>query len=59
MTSYSAKGAIELGREVQPFEIAVEGASKKQARDRLYSLLGSKHSVSRAKINLKSLQEVE
>lgn len=56
---YSAKGTIELGREVQPFEITVKGASKKQARENLYSELGSKHSVPRAKIRLKSLDEVE
>jgi len=59
MTRYSAKGTIELGREVQPFEVNVEGASEKQARENLYSLLGSRHSVSRAKISLESLNEVE
>lgn len=59
MTNYSAKGTIELGREVQPFEITVEGNSEKQARESLYSLLGSKHSVPRAKIRLNSLNEVE
>ncbi len=52
MTEYTFSGKIELGRKTHPFERTVEANSEKQAKDTLYSQLGSEHSVPRGKITL-------
>ncbi len=56
MSDYSFSGKMKLGRGTQPFTREVEAESEKHAREKLYSQLGSEHSITRGKI---SIEEVE
>jgi len=58
MTEYSFSGKIVLGKKEHPFEREVEAESEKQAEDKLYSELGSEHSVPRGKIEIEDVEEV-
>lgn len=57
MTIYEFSGKIQLGREEQPFEKEVEAESEKHAKDKVYSELGSKHSVPRSSIQIDESEE--
>ena len=57
MTEYSFSGKIDLGRKEPGFERTVEADSEKHARDKIYSQLGSEHSVSRSKIDIEEVEE--
>jgi ribosomal protein L20A (L18A) len=52
MTTFEFSGEIQLGNHAQPFNREIEAESEKHAEDKLYSELGSEHSVSRSKIKL-------
>ncbi|MFB6209431.1 MAG: 50S ribosomal protein L18Ae [Candidatus Nanohaloarchaea archaeon] len=52
MTTYTFSGKIDLGREKPEFEREVEAESEKHAREKLYSELGSEHSIGRGKIHI-------
>ena len=52
MTTFEFSGEIQLGNHAQPFDREIEAESEKHAEDKLYSELGSEHSVSRSKITL-------
>ncbi len=58
MPTYKFSGEIELGRQKQPFEREVEAESLRHAREKLYSTLGSEHSVKRTKIDVEETEEV-
>lgn len=57
MKSYTFEGKIRLGDETQPFKREIKAQSTKHAKDKLYSELGSEHSVSRSKIKLEETEE--
>lgn len=58
MTVYEFSGKIDLGRDKPEFEREVEAESEKQAEDKLYSQLGSEHSLNRGKITINEVEEV-
>lgn len=57
MTTYKFSGKINLGRSKHGFEREVEAESEKQAEDKLYSQLGSEHSLGRGKISIEESEE--
>lgn len=57
MTTYRFSGEIEQGRGENPFEREIEAESLEYARDKLYSQLGSEHSVTRGKITIEEEEE--
>lgn len=58
MAAYSFSGKIRQGRGNNPFEREVEAESLDHAREKLYSSLGSEHSVPRSKIEIEDEEEV-
>lgn len=56
--AFTVTGKAELGKETQSFEREIEAESKDHARDLVYSQLGSEHSISRANIQIKSVEQV-
>jgi len=58
MTTYRFSGEIDLGRDSPVFEREVNAESEKQAEDKLYSQLGSEHSLNREKITVEEMEEV-
>ncbi|MFB6292206.1 MAG: 50S ribosomal protein L18Ae [Candidatus Nanohaloarchaea archaeon] len=58
MPRYKFSGEIEQGRGTNPFEREVEAESLKHAREKIYSSLGSEHSVPRSKIEIEESEEV-
>jgi ribosomal protein L20A (L18A) len=58
MTQYRFSGELDQGRLETPFEKEVEGESLKHAREKLYSQLGSEHSVTRGKIEIEEEGEL-
>lgn len=57
MTEYNFSGEIQLGNHKQPFNREIKAESKKHAEDKLYSELGSEHSVSRSRITVEEGEE--
>lgn len=57
MTTYTFTGEITLGRGKHPFERDVEGESKKHAKEKLFSQLGSEHSIKKTKIKIETEEE--
>lgn len=59
MTEYSFSGAIQQGRQENPFQRNISAESKEYAEDILYAELGSEHGVTRSKITIENVEEVE
>ncbi|MFB6182825.1 MAG: 50S ribosomal protein L18Ae [Candidatus Nanohaloarchaea archaeon] len=57
MTQYSFSGKITLGRSTHGFKKEVEAESEEHAEQKLYSQLGSEHSVPRSKISIESTEK--
>ncbi|MDY6789094.1 MAG: 50S ribosomal protein L18Ae [Candidatus Nanohaloarchaea archaeon] len=57
VAEFIVSGTAELGRESQPFEKEIEAESEKDAEDRVYSMFGSKHGISRANVRIESLEK--
>jgi len=55
--TYEFSGEVELGYDTQPFSREIDAESEKHARDKLYSQLGSEHSIGRDKINIDEEKE--
>ncbi len=55
---FKIQGAAEVGRETLPFEKEIEAKTEKHAKDVVYSIYGSKHGVSRSKIEINSIEEL-
>ncbi len=58
MTEYRFSGKIRQGRGNNPFEREVAAESLEYAREKLYSSLGSEHSVPRSKIEIEDEEEI-
>ncbi|MFB6208090.1 MAG: 50S ribosomal protein L18Ae [Candidatus Nanohaloarchaea archaeon] len=59
MPTYRFSGKISLGRGVHGFERQVEAKSLNHAEEKLFSELGSEHSIPRSKIAIEDSGEVE
>ena len=57
MTTFEFSGEIQLGNHAQPFDREIEAESEKHAKDKLYSELGSEHSVPRSRITVEGDEE--
>jgi ribosomal protein L20A (L18A) len=57
MTDYRFLGELDQGRIKTPFERTIEANSLTHAREKLYSQIGSEHSVTKGKIEI--LEEEE
>jgi large subunit ribosomal protein LX len=52
---FEIKGDFRMGEEVRPFSKVIEAPSERQARERVYTLFGSKHRVKRRYITIHSI----
>lgn len=57
MSTFTFTGQISLGRSKHSYEREVEAESESHAEDKLYSELGSEHSVNRNKIEIESVEK--
>ncbi|WP_414838218.1 50S ribosomal protein L18Ae [Candidatus Nanosalina sp. VS9-1] len=58
MTEFEFTGTLDQGRSTTPFTRTIEGESLKHATEKLYSQLGSEHSVTRGKITIEETEEL-
>ena len=59
MTVYEFEGQLETGRAKRSFNREIEAESEKHAKDQLYSVLGSEHSITRSKITVETATQQE
>lgn len=59
MPTYTFSGKITIGRSSPGFQREVEAESRKHAEEKLFSELGSEHSVPRSKIVVEEVEETE
>ncbi|MFB6204655.1 MAG: 50S ribosomal protein L18Ae [Candidatus Nanohaloarchaea archaeon] len=59
MPTYRFSGKISLGRGVHGFERQLEAESLSHAEEKLFSELGSEHSVPRSKIEIDESGKLE
>jgi len=52
---FEVKGDFRMGDEVRPFSKVIEAPSEMQARERIFTLFGSKHRVKRRYITIHSI----
>ncbi|MDP6626305.1 MAG: 50S ribosomal protein L18Ae [Methanopyri archaeon] len=53
------KGSFRMGRNVMPFTKTVTAENKDDAKELIYSLLGSKHKAKRTAINIDAIAKVD
>ncbi|MFB6145320.1 MAG: 50S ribosomal protein L18Ae [Candidatus Nanohaloarchaea archaeon] len=58
MSRFKFSGKIDTGRRTTPFEREVEAESLKHGEEKVYSQLGSEHSVDRSKIEIEESEEL-
>jgi ribosomal protein L20A (L18A) len=58
MTEFRFSGVLDVGMDKTPFERTVEAETEKHAEDKVYSQLGSEHSVTRGKIKIDESEEL-
>jgi len=58
MKVYRVKGKFLMGKIWQPFSKEIIGNDENEARERLFSILGSRHRVKRRMIKIDSIREV-
>ncbi len=58
MKAYRIEGKFLMGKKWQPFVKEVIGNSEEEARERILSILGSRHRVKRRMINIASIKEL-
>jgi large subunit ribosomal protein LX len=59
MPEFKATGEVDYGKKKTSFDKTVEAGSKSHAEDIVYSDIGSKHGVTRGKIEIDTLEETE
>lgn len=57
MTQYRFTGRLDTGRAETPFEREVDAESVDHGREKVYSQLGSEHSITRSKITIEEGEE--
>ncbi len=58
MKAYRIEGKFLMGKKWQPFVKEVIGNNEEEARERILSILGSRHRVKRRMINIASIKEL-
>jgi len=58
MKVYRVEGRFLMGKIWQPFSKEVMGDDEEEARERIYSLFGSRHKVKRRMIKIEGMKEV-
>jgi large subunit ribosomal protein LX len=58
MKAFKVKGSFMMGDRLQSFKKEIAGIDEDNAKERIYSILGSKHNVKRNKIKIESIVEV-
>ena len=58
MKVYRIEGKFLMGKIWQPFSKEVIGNDENEAKERLFSLLGSRHRVKRRMIKVETIKEV-
>ncbi|KAA0005204.1 MAG: 50S ribosomal protein L18a [Thermoplasmata archaeon] len=58
MKVYRVEGKFLMGKIWQPFSKEIIGNDENEARERLFSILGSRHRVKRRMIKIDSIREV-
>lgn len=58
MKAFKVKGKFLMGDRWQGFTKEVAGKDEIEVAERIYSVLGSKHRVKRAKIKISEVQEI-
>jgi len=58
MKVYRISGKFLMGKIWQPFSKEVIGNDENEARERLFSILGSRHRVKRRMIKIDNIQEI-
>ena len=58
MKVYRIEGKFLMGKIWQPFSKEIIGNDENEARERLFSILGSRHRVKRRMIKIDSIREV-
>ena len=59
MKAYRVKGTAPFGSQRQGFTFDIPAQDDKQASERVYSTLGSRHNINRRKINIDSVAEID
>jgi large subunit ribosomal protein LX len=57
--SYRVEGTFQMDGEWRPYDKLVSAPNEAQARERIYTLLGSKHRLKRREIRVAKVQPVE
>ena len=57
MSDFVVKGTFKAGHDWENFTKTVESQNEKNARDKVYSLFGSKHGIKRRLITIASIVE--
>lgn len=58
MKNYVVKGTFKAGHDWETFTKNVESQNEKNARDKVYSIFGSKHGIKRYLIKINSVAEM-
>lgn len=56
---YVTQGEIKFKKELRRFRKEVNAESKKQAIDKVHSLMGSAYGIKRGKVKITSIEEVK
>ncbi len=59
MKVYRVAGKFLMGEIWQPFRKEIIGNSEEEAKERIYSILGSRHKVKRRMIKIESIEEIQ
>jgi len=54
--SYRVEGTFQMDGEWRPYEKVITAPNEKQARERIYTLLGSKHRLKRREIRVAKVE---
>jgi len=57
--NFIAKGSFKAGHDWENFKKTVTSQNKKNAMEKIYSLIGSEHGLKRYLIKLESVEEVK
>jgi len=57
--NYQVEGTFQMDGKWRPYEKVVSAPNKEQARERIYTLLGSKHRLKRREIRVGKIRPAE
>lgn len=57
MKTYIVEGIFKADKTWQPFKKTIQSNNEKNAREKVYSLLGSKHRLKRNQIKISEIKE--